>query len=32
MFHGANHGEAKWARSNDYERLVIEFLDSVFVK
>lgn len=32
MFHGANHGEAKWARSSDYERLVIEFLDSVFVK
>ena len=32
MFHGANHGEAKWSKSADYERLVIEFLDSVFVK
>ena len=32
IFHGANHGEAKWAKSNQYERLVIEFLDSVFVK
>lgn len=28
IFHGANHGEAKWSSSVDYEKLVIEFLDA----
>jgi pimeloyl-ACP methyl ester carboxylesterase len=32
IFHGANHGEAKWANSDEYEKLVIEFLDTILVK
>lgn len=28
IFRGANHGEAKWVSSADYEKLVIEFLDA----
>jgi pimeloyl-ACP methyl ester carboxylesterase len=32
IFHGANHGEAKWTKSSEYEKLVIEFLDSVLLK
>ena len=32
IFHGANHGEAKWSQSAQYERLVIEFLDTVLLK
>jgi pimeloyl-ACP methyl ester carboxylesterase len=32
IFHGANHGEAKWSKSAHYEKLIIEFLDSVFAR
>ena len=32
IFHGANHGEAKWSQSAQYERLLIEFLDAVLLK
>ncbi len=32
IFHGANHGEAKWSNSQDYEKLIIEFLDATIGK
>jgi pimeloyl-ACP methyl ester carboxylesterase len=32
IFHGANHGEAKWVNSDAYEKLVIEFLDAIVLQ